>query len=75
VLVDEALRVRRVLTSDPLLVDGDHGGSALYLGTPIRQDERLLGWVLSEAYCTIRAGRIVAYSGQGQCRVAYRRAT
>lgn len=72
VWIDQALRITRVVTTDPGLLDGRQGGSALYIGADVIQDGRSIGTLIDESYVVLENGIIRSLSGQRSLKVGYR---
>ena len=68
-VVDDAMVVQEVITTDRRLLDGRQNGAAIYLHSFVRQGERLLGRTTAEPYVVVEGGRIVSMSGQTSLRL------
>lgn len=71
VVVDPAGMATQVFTTDPLLVHGEHIGSAIYLHSIVQQGDRTLGKTLFEPICTVKDAHLVEMSGQRLIRMSY----
>lgn len=73
VLVDDDMVVRKVVTTDRTLLCGRCHGAAIYLGTVIRQGDRIVGRTSLEPNVVVEDGRIRSMSGQTRLRLEYQR--
>jgi hypothetical protein len=68
---DAALVARRVVTTDPIIVTGQHACAAIYLHSRVYRDGELLGFTMFEPITTVVDGTIVEMSGQKSLRMSY----
>jgi hypothetical protein len=69
---DAAQVAQRVVTTDPIIVKGQHACAAIYLHSRVFRDGELLGLTMFEPITTVVDGNIVELSGQKSLRMSYR---
>ena len=73
ITVDSDLRVVEVRTTDGSLLQGRRDGAAIYLGSEVRQDGKLLGRTTTEPYVVLQDGIIESLIGQHEIKLGCRR--
>lgn len=71
-ICDGAGRVLRVTTTDPAVGERGELGAAVYLASAVYLGDRLAGRTTFEPITTIESGRLTAFSGKDEIRIAYR---
>ena len=71
VSVDETGNAVLVETVNSRLVEGRHNCAAIYLGSSVMRDGKIIGVTLMEPNVIVDAGRIVSLSGQTSVAIAY----
>ena len=58
-------------TTDARILTGRHACAAVYLGTPVLQEGRLLGLTIAEPNVLVEDGKVLRLSGQEEFRIPY----
>lgn len=71
-LCDRAGRVIRLTTTDPAVGERGELGAAVYLASAVYLGDELVGRTVFEPITSIENGRLTAFSGKDEIRIAYR---